>query len=674
MTVLEKNESQADAETSTHSSASGGTEKTDLSHKSDSPKKKGRAKRAKKPADLWLTALLAPYAAQLKRKAWIEAASGVLSIAQAGFLAFAIGTLITDDGGFWGTLPYAIGLLLVIVVRAALAYLAGKLGHEVSSAMRFDLRKRLATKLAGHSPLDIERRSAGEIAALGSDVVESLDPYASRYLSLKLQLIVIPLAILIAVSLFSWAAALVLLLCGPLIPVFMAIVGIRAKKASDKQISALSDMSSRFLDRLQGMTTLRLFGAVGHTRRLFEDIATDYRKATMRVLRIAFLSSAALELFSALGIALIAIYVGYHYLGYAEFGSYGIPITLSSGLFMLMLAPEFFMPLREFAAAYHDRATAQSAAERFMQLLPTDELQEAPLTSELEDTGEAKAITRQAPDQDADVPITPISSIAFENCAFGYPGDDRQAILTDVSLSFKAGEKIAILGVSGSGKSTLLAALCGLLPPLQGSLYINDTPAPSDLEEWAKMRRTIGWIGQKPHIFHGSLLMNARLATPEADRDSVQKALQVAHAEKFVDQLPRNLLTVLGETGFGISGGQIRRLAIARAALTQSSLILCDEPTADLDAETARLVTDSLMDMAKDRLLVIATHDKEVAERCDHIFYVHDGGVREIASSDLASLQEILAADDMALRGTAKPVAKIAEPNTGETADKEATS
>lgn len=597
-------------------------------------KDKGRKSRPKKPADRWLDAVIAPYQDQLKRKARLETLSGVLAIGQAGFLAFGVGALIEGGVGFAGLVPYLIGLIAMIVARVVLSYLAGKLGHSISADLRFSLRQKLAGLLAGQSVLDIERRSAGEVAALASDVIENLDPYTSRYLSLRLQLSVIPIAIFIAVALFSWAAALVLLLCGPLIPVFMAIVGIRAKKASDKQVAALSTMSSRFLDRLQGMTTLRLFGAVGRTRSLFDGIATDYRKATMKVLRIAFLSSAALELFSALGIALIAIYVGYHYLGFTAFGSYGMPISLASGLFMLLLAPEFFTPLRDFAAAYHDRASAQSSAERLMQLLGFDNLQQSDEHN-------------SAPHKEAahiDGEARPIDHIAFEGCSFGYEGG-RDAVLCDITLQIAKGNRIAILGRSGSGKSTLLSALCGLLSPLDGRLLFNGQ-AVADPEQWPLWRQSIGWIGQRPHIFHGSLLMNARLAQPSASREEVKAALSKAHADQFVAQLPRDLLTKLGETGFGISGGQVRRLAIARAALSSSSLILCDEPTADLDADTAKLVTDSLLDMAKDRILIIATHDRDVAEVCDHIYFVKDGHLREIEASELADMDTLLSYDE----------------------------
>ncbi|SNZ06941.1 thiol reductant ABC exporter subunit CydD [Cohaesibacter gelatinilyticus] len=611
------------------------SEETSHSSDTEAPKgRKGRKPRQKNPADQWLGKIVDPYKGQLKHKARLETLSGVLAIAQAGFLAFGIGALIEDGGGILGLVPYLVGLIITILARTALSYLAGKLGHTISADLRFSLRQKLASILASQSPLDIERRSAGEVAALASDVIENLDPYTSRYLSLRLQLTVIPLAILIAVTLFSWAAALVLLLCGPLIPVFMAIVGIRAKKASDKQVAALSTMSSRFLDRLQGMTTLRLFGAVGRTRDLFDGIATDYRKATMKVLRIAFLSSAALELFSALGIALIAIYVGYHYLGFTAFGSYDSPITLSSGLFMLLLAPEFFTPLRDFAAAYHDRASAQSAAERLMLLLPEDKIAE-------ESEADTSSTTK------ASAAASPIKKITFEDCSFGYEGG-RDAILSNVNITLSAGSRIAILGRSGSGKSTLLAALCGLLKPLEGRLLLNEQAVSNSREEWVNWRQSIGWIGQKPHIFHGSLLMNARLAHPDASREAVDEALSQAHADQFVAQLPRDLLTILGETGFGISGGQVRRLAIARAALGDSSLILCDEPTADLDADTAKLVTQSLLKMAKDRLLVIATHDRDVAEQCDHIYFVKDGSLSEISKPDLADLENLLSDEPVA--------------------------
>ena len=604
----------------------------DIETQDQTSDKKARRRKAK-PAGVWLSALLAPQKSALRTKAWLDVATGLMAIPQAACLALGIGALLVDKSGLNGLLPYAVGLLLVIFIRSMLAYIAGRRGHTISAKVRHDLRTGLANKLARHSPLDVERRSAGEVAALGSDVIEAFDAYTSRYLSLRLQLTFIPLAVLLAVGWVSWAVAIILMVCGPLVPFFMALIGIRAKKASDEQISALSDMSAQFLDRLSGMTTLRLFRAVGRTRREVDGLATSYRRATMKVLRIVFLSSAALELFSALGIALTAIYVAYHYLGFTEFGSYGMPVTISSGLFLLMLAPEFFAPLREFAVAYHDKATAESAADRLRHVLPEADLSpESHMFEEL-----------PASDVNGEFASDLIELISFDHCAFGY-SEERGTIVSDVTCQFKRGEKVAILGASGGGKSTLLAALCGFLPAKNGGLAINGDPAPTDPVAWDRLRQSIAWIGQKPHIFHGSLLMNARLARPDASRDDVRDAIALAHADQFVAQLPRDLITILGETGFGISGGQVRRLAIARAVLSRSSVILCDEPTADLDAETAALVTESLVKVADDKLLVVATHDRAVAEACDRILYLQDGLVREITHQDLAAIDaELLA-------------------------------
>ena len=583
-----------------------------------------RSRRKAKAADLWLFTLLSPYRKRLKVKSWLDLLAGIMGIPQAACLGLALDGLVSGNRGFYSLIPYAIALIGIFALRAFLSYASGRLGHKVSSAIRHSLREKLARTLAARPPLDTERQSAGEIAALGSDVIEALDAYICRYLSLPLQLSVIPLIVALAVASVSWVAALVLLACGPLIPIVMAIVGIRAKKASDSQLDALSDMSSRFLDRISGLTTLRLFRSVGKTRAEFEQLADIYRRSTMRVLRIAFLSSAALELFSALGIALIAIYVAYHYIGKIDFGSYGIPLTLGTGFFILMLAPDFFAPLREFAAAYHDKAAAQSAADRLRVILPADRLED--MSSRTSDNSRIAVEIAE-----------PINEISFDHCKLGY-GIQRGTVLHDVSCQFKTGEKVAILGASGAGKSTLLAALCGFLPPLAGEFTFNKQAAPQDQDGWDRLRQTMAWIGQKPHIFHGSLLMNARLANPQADGQQVTAALEKAHADRFVRQLPRDMLTILGETGFGISGGQIRRLAIARAILGQSSLVLCDEPTADLDAETATLVADSLMEMAQGRMLIVATHDRMVAERCDRIFYVHEGVVKEITTGELDAI------------------------------------
>ena len=602
------------------------TENADPVSDADAKVARGRKRRAPKPSETWMTALLAPHKAMLRRKAWLEVGAGLTGIPIAASLALGVGAIVSDNEGVMGVLPYALTLFGLIVLRAVLSYFAGRLGHQVSSSVKRDLRLRLAHAMAARSPLEQARKSAGEMAALGSDVVEALDAYASRYLSLPLQLAVTPLVIALAAASVSWAVALILLVCGPLIPVFMALAGIRAQKASDAQIDALSDMSARFLDRISGMTTLRLFGAVGRARSEFETLSRRYRQATMRVLRIAFLSSAALELFAALGIALSAIFVAYQLLGEISYGTWGAPITISSGLFLVLLAPDFFSPLREFAVAYHDKASALSAADRLRTVIPLASLSEAvaPPDPSLDGDDQAPSLIR---------------SIEFQRCDLGY-GGARGAALHNISCRFEEGERIALVGASGAGKSTMLAALCGFLTPTSGSLLVNDAPAPVQPEDWTALRRSICWIGQRPHIFHGSVLMNARLAKPAASREAVTDALAHAHADHFVARLPRTLLTRLGETGFGISGGQIRRLAIARAALSGGSLVLCDEPTSDLDGETAALVTQSLLEAVAGRLLVIATHDRTLAGQCDRIFLVADGALREISKAELDALSE----------------------------------
>jgi ATP-binding cassette subfamily C protein CydD len=400
----------------------------------------------------------------------------------------------------------------------------------------------------------------------------------------------VPAVIVLAVGYVSWAAALALLLAGPVIPVFMALIGMAAKSAAADQATEQGTLSALLLDRLRAASEIRLLDATERVAADFEAAAARLRGQTMAVLRIAFLSSTVLELFAAIGVALVAVYVGFSLLGMLDFGTWRGALSLGEGLFILMLAPAFFEPLRDLAAAWHDRAAFEAVADRFAAAVATG--------PRLLGTGHAAAPLPGAPD------------IAFE--AVTAP----QAGLEAAALTFPAGARIAVTGPSGAGKSTLLALIAGLAEPDDGTIRVAGEPLDATTADaW---RARLAWIGQRPHFIAGSLRANVALAGDAADREGVRDALSIAAAADVAARIPRGLDARIGETGHGVSGGEARRLAVARAAYAGRDVILADEPTADLDSETATAVTDGLLRLADGgATLIVATHDAALAARMD---------------------------------------------------------
>ncbi|MFN4212047.1 MAG: ATP-binding cassette domain-containing protein, partial [Devosia sp.] len=363
--------------------------------------------------------------------------------------------------------------------------------------------------------------------------------------------------------------------------------------ATRRQARALSVLNGRFADRLRGLLTLKLFGRAEAETGGIVAASDELRRRTLGVLRIAFLSSAVLEFFAALGVAGIALYVGLTFIDYLQLRS--APLTLELGLFLLLMAPEVYNPLRLLAAHYHDRAAAKAAI------------------GEIE--AQLGALPQTTPVL-ADVP-TPASSgslgLALAGLTLRTP-DSARVVLAGASLSVAAGEHVAILGPSGIGKSTLLEAVARLRPH-EGTILLGERV----LADWpeAELRGRVTMLGQKPRIFAGSMAHNIALARPGASTSDVRRAAERAHVAGFADALPEGLDTMLGEGGLGLSGGQAQRIALARIYLRDAGLILLDEPTAHLDAALEQIVLDELKHYARGRTLIIATHSLAVAARMD---------------------------------------------------------
>jgi ATP-binding cassette subfamily C protein CydD len=384
----------------------------------------------------------------------------------------------------------------------------------------------------------------------------------------------------------------------------MALIGMRAKAASETQQEELVRLSGSLLDRIRGLETLTLFGAIERTQRQIADAGERFRTGTMRVLKIAFLSSTVLELFSALGIAFCAVYVGFSLLGEIQAGTWGGPLTFAQGLFILLLAPEFFAPLRAYAAAYHDRAGGLAARKKLATLFPS---QYTP--------GNPKRADR------SDVPVGSISlsgppAIQFRSVNISH---DERCVFKGFNLTIEPDETLLVEGPSGSGKTTLIDGILGFQEPDSGEIQVNDVTATMIAPS---LRRKVIWLGQSPRLFHGSLkanLLRAVDTSAAVTEDDLWQALRLAGAEALVQRLPRGLETPLGEDGFGLSVGEIRRVALARAAMRKDAvLLLADEPTASLDEETAADVIEGLRNLCDGRTAIIATHDpalRKIASR-----------------------------------------------------------
>lgn len=572
-------------------------------------------------------ALLAPAEMRAMRRAGnMMSLSDLLWIPQAGVIAWLVAALLSGADGEAGqsaakSLPVILAaaavFLLLAFARLRLNLSAQTLALETGRGARTRLRRDLLAAFATASP-SAPLPGSGEMAAHMGEQVEAVGPYLSNFMPQKVRLSIVPLGILFATACVSWLAALILLVAGPLIPVFMALIGLRAKAASLGQQKELTRMSGMLMDRLRGLETLRLFGAVERTRDEIEEAGTRFRIGTMKVLRIAFLSSTVLELFSALGIAFMAVFVGFSLLGDVTTGTWGAPLSFGAGLFILLLAPDFFAPLRAYSAAYHERAAGLAALETLAELnerLASAQSCEAATASARADSAAASPIgggpgDRALGERNLSLPGAGVS-LALEGVTLSLGG---LRVLNDLSLRVNAGDHLLLSGPSGSGKTTLLDLLLGFHRPDRGRILVSGFDLESlDLDWW---RDHVAWLGQAPVLFHGSLRANLRIADARAgDRDCLD-ALALAGCGELLARLPRGLDTPIGENGFGLSIGEQRRVALARAALRKDArLILADEPTAGLDRDTADAVIEGLMTLGRDRTLLIATHDEALLDR-----------------------------------------------------------
>jgi len=538
----------------------------------------------------------------------VMSGAALLWIPQAALLAHAVGRLAQGAGLADMLLP-ALGFLVLGVLRASSEAWGARRLFAVSRGQPAAMRQAAVQALAARSPLDRARLPSGQAASIVAEQADAVLPWLLRYGPARMRVMLAPPVIALVVCNFSWLAALILVLAAPLIPLFMAVIGWRAKAASEAQLQLVGGMSGFLLDRLRGLSTLRALGAVDATARQVRASSEAVRASTMRVLRIAFLSSTALELFSALGVALVAVYVGFHLLGEIGPGSWGRQLTLTEGLFVLLLAPAFFEPLRELAAVWHDKAAGEAALEAL------DKLQAAglPLPGALQG-------------QDAALRIGRAPSVDIEGLCFAHPGE--APLFDNQDLYVRVGEHVALVGPSGSGKTTLLSIIAGLAPSDGGSVRIGGVPL--DAASATGLRARMAWIGQKPHVFAGSVRANVALDRDGVTVDAVSRAVGRAGLGRIEHATPGESL---GEGGLGLSGGELVRLALARAMCApHAGLLLVDEPTAHLDRDTAAGVIDALLQLAQGRTMIVATHDLALAARLGRVVRIGEPLIQRSAA------------------------------------------
>jgi ATP-binding cassette subfamily C protein CydD len=552
----------------------------------------------------WLKSQQSACGIYLKLATLLGLLNGVAIIGQAYCIAKILHGVIMTELAVDQLRPFFIGLAILLLTRAALVYWRERFSFEAGRLLRQDIRQAVLNKLVALGPAFIKGKPAGAWASIVLEQVEDLHDFYSKYVPQMLLAGFIPVFILVLVFPLNWAAGVVLLTTAPLIPMFMILVGMGAADANRKNFSALSRLSGHFMDRLQGLSTLKLFHRGEAEIKQIHQASEDFRSRTMSVLRLAFLSSAVLEFFAALSIAVLAVYFGFSYLGHLNFGHYGLGISLFTGMFVLMLAPEFFQPLRDLGTHYHAKAQAIGAAESLVELL------DYPLSHVHTDGNQTPALNQVS------IRATDLRVMSM----------DGQCLLGPVSFNIIAGQHVAIVGVSGAGKTSLLQALLGFLP-YEGELLINDQAFDSiSLAHW---RKHLAWLGQDPLLFHGTIAENVALGSPELSDQDIMLLLEQAQIADFVTQHPQGLHTVISDQSSGVSVGQAQRIALARALSQQASVFILDEPTASLDEQSAEAVMAALSQATKAKTTLMVTHKLNDLTQVDNIIVIDKGQLVE---------------------------------------------
>ncbi|GBG58344.1 thiol reductant ABC exporter subunit CydD [Sporomusaceae bacterium FL31] len=524
--------------------------------------------------------------------------SGILVVLQADTLTKIIDGVFLgglDLNSVWHWLSLLLGIMLL---RSILIWLNETCAHRLAVTIKTSLRERLAKQLLALGPVHMSAEQAGELINLLVEGIENIEPYFARFLPQLFIAAVVPLLILGVVAPLDMMTALLLLITAPLIPVFMILIGKMAEKLNKRQWETLSRLSTHFLDVLQGLTTLKIFGRSLEQARVIARMSDEFRDITLSVLKVAFISALALELVATISTALVAVTVGLRLLYFK--------LSFSQAFFLLLLAPEFYLPLRQLGTHFHAGMAGTAAAERIYQLLAKPVRENANRSLQLD---RQQAI-----------------AVHFKQVTYGYQNGERPA-LNGLDLTLAPGEHVALVGASGAGKSTVANLLLGFVEPQSGEILINgQSLADLQLSSWLEH---VAFVPQSAHLFYGTVADNIRLGQPHASQAAVEAAAREAGAHEFIIRLPEGYQTMVGEGGQGLSGGEKRRLAIARAFLKDAPMLILDEATAGLDAKNEYEIQLALERLMARRTVLIIAHRLTTVVEADRIVVMHQGKAAE---------------------------------------------
>ncbi len=527
--------------------------------------------------------------------------AAVAVVAQAYYLSTIIDSSFLKHKTLYQLLNPLFIFILILLARFLAQWFSDHFASQLSAKIRYQLRNQLSFHLQKLSPVMLAIEKRGELSNTLQQGVDALDAYFRSYLPQLFKAATIPLLILIFVFPLDLLSGIVFLFTAPVIPVFMMLIGQLAKKATQKQWRTLSHLSAYLLDMIEGLSTLKILNRSQFQITRIKKLSEQFRQSTMAVLRIAFLSALVLEMAATISTAVVAVEIGLRLL-YAK-------LPFSEALFILILAPEYYQPMRQLGASFHAGMEGVEAAQRIFEIfkLPTH----LPVSA----THSSKLNT--------------FSTIRFEQVSFQYPNSLHEA-LHDVQLTFEQGKKYVIIGPSGAGKSTIFNLLLKFIAPTQGRIVIDG----KDLQQIATndWYQHISWIAQKPYLFHDTIEANLKLVKPQATKNEIQQAVRKAQLHTVIEQLPDGYQTIIGEHGTQLSAGQAQRLALARVFLKDAPLILLDEPTANLDPDLDREISQIIQQLPAHKTQIIIAHRFTTLKKADQIIALSKGEIVEIGT------------------------------------------
>ena len=517
---------------------------------------------------------------------------GLSILAQAYLIVDIVDRIFLKNESFEAIIPALLWLVVALLARALFGYISGRIGASLSEKAKQTLRLQLLDRYAT-SPVESSLTGqSGKKVSVFMDAVDEVDAYFSQYWPQVIQTSIIPLLILVVVFSQHWISGVIMMVTAPFIPLFFIIIGIATQKKSEEQMEKMNQFSGKFLDVLQGLTTLKLYNRTEQEAKAIEKSSLDFRDATMVVLKTAFLSGLMLEFISMLSTGVVALEVALQMVVWEN-------LTFFSGFLILVLAPEYYLAIKDLGSAFHTGRGSMGAADRIFEVLdsPDDRIEWG-----------TKSLGSRTPD------------LELQDVSFEYAGG--RFSLQPLSGRIASGTHLALVGASGSGKTTVLNVISGLLQVKSGRVLVDGEPLHTfDESTWYG---NIAYISQNPYLFAGTLADNISLGEA-ADERKLHEAVEAAGLSEVISHLPNGIWTELGEGGFGLSGGERQRLALARAFFKRPGILLFDEPTTGLDLKTERIVRRSIEELSKGATLITVAHRLHTIKEADTIWFMDDG-------------------------------------------------